>query len=79
MWPFLNLLFGWASARDSQGVLYEGLRSASLDQLADLKFAEYYHPLTGEPLGSFAQAWTAAAALEWIGAAGVEFPATGSR
>lgn len=67
VWPFLNLIFGWAFERDSQDDLHEGLRSASLDQLTDLKFAEYYEPLTGEPLGSLAQAWTAAAALEWIG------------
>jgi hypothetical protein len=70
VWPFLNLLFGWASARDGQELLYGRLRSASLEQLSDLKFAEYYDPLTGKPLGSFAQAWTAAAALEWIGSPG---------
>jgi glucosylglycerate hydrolase len=67
IWPFLNLLFGWASLRDSQTELYEKLKAASLDQLSDLTFGEYYQPFTGEPLGSLAQAWTAAAALEWIG------------
>ncbi|MBJ2122450.1 glycogen debranching protein [Arthrobacter sp. MSA 4-2] len=78
VWPFLNLLLGWASARDGQEHLYGGLRSASLDQLSDLKFAEYYDPLSGTPLGSFAQAWTAAAALEWIGAPGGTSPDTPS-
>ncbi|MHA7264421.1 glucosylglycerate hydrolase [Arthrobacter sp. TMN-37] len=78
VWPFLNLLFGWASARDEQVHLYGTLRSASLDQLSDLKFAEYYDPLTGTPLGSFAQAWTAAAALEWIGSIGEPSPDTQS-
>lgn len=67
IWPFLNLLLGWAVARDGQVELYHQLRSASLDQLADLAFGEYYEPTTGEPLGSHAQAWSAAAALEWIG------------
>ncbi|GAA1228527.1 glucosylglycerate hydrolase [Rhodoglobus aureus] len=67
IWPFLNLLFGWASARDGQQELYSILRTLSLEQLGDLTFAEYYEPFTGEPLGSFAQAWTAAAALEWLG------------
>ena len=43
------------------------LRDASLDQLADLSFAEYYEPITGEALGSRDQSWTAAAALEWLG------------
>ncbi|WP_285249804.1 glycogen debranching protein [Pseudarthrobacter sp. fls2-241-R2A-168] len=67
VWPFLNLLLGWASARDGQRDLYEALRTESLQQLSDLTFAEYYEPFTAEPLGSLAQAWTAAAALEWLG------------
>ena len=67
VWPFLNLLLGWACSRDGQAGLYETLRSESLRQLSDLKFGEYYEPFTGEPLGSPAQAWTAAAALEWLG------------
>ena len=67
VWPFLNLLLDWACTRDGQTGLHEKLRSASLEQLADLTFGEYYEPVTGEPLGSLAQAWTAAAALEWIG------------
>lgn len=67
VWPFLNLLLGWASARDGQADLYKTLRTQSLQQLADLTFAEYYEPFTAEPLGSVSQAWTAAAALEWLG------------
>jgi glucosylglycerate hydrolase len=67
VWPFLDLLLGWASVRDGAAPLHATLRDASLEQLADLTFAEYYEPLTGEPLGSHAQAWTAAAALEWLG------------
>lgn len=67
VWPFLNLLLGWASDRDGQADLHKTLRSESLQQLADLTFAEYYEPFTAEPLGSLAQAWTAAAALEWLG------------
>ena len=67
MWPFLTLLLGWAAARDGAHDEHAALREASLEQLADLTFAEYYEPVTGEPLGSHAQAWTAAAALEWLG------------
>ena len=67
VWPFLNLLLGWACARDGEAGLFGILRSASLEQLSDLQFGEYYEPFTGEPLGSLAQAWTAAAALEWLG------------
>lgn len=67
IWPFLNLLLGWACERDGQGQLYGLLRDASIQQLSDLSFGEYYEPFTGEPLGSLNQAWTAAAALEWLG------------
>lgn len=67
IWPFLNLLLGWAAARDRAEALRVALREASLRQLGDLSFAEYYEPVTGEPLGSHDQAWTAAAALEWLG------------
>ncbi|MFF2346665.1 glycogen debranching protein [Pseudarthrobacter sp. NPDC058119] len=67
VWPFLNLLLGWACARDRESGLFETLRSASLEQLSDLQFGEYYEPFTAEPLGSLSQAWTAAAALEWMG------------
>ena len=66
VWPFLNLLLGWASARDSAWDLRWVLRDASLEQLGDLSFAEYYEPITGEALGSRDQSWTAAAALEWL-------------
>lgn len=69
VWPFLNLLLGWAAARNGQHRLRDTLRSESLRQLSDLKFGEYYEPFTGEALGSLAQAWTAAAALEWLGTA----------
>lgn len=67
VWPFLTLLLGWAARRDGAHALHADLRDASLRQLSDLTFAEYYEPFTGEPLGSRAQAWTAAAALEWLG------------
>ena len=67
VWPFLNLLLGWAAARDHEWELHAALRDGSLRQLADLTFAEYYDPITGEPLGSVQQARTAAAALEWLG------------
>lgn len=67
VWPFLNLLLGWACLRDGETGLYDVLRTESLKQLSDLKFGEYYDPFTGEALGSLAQSWTASAALEWLG------------
>jgi len=39
---------------------------ASLGQIAAAgKFAEYFEPFTGKPLGSLHQSWTAAIALDW--------------
>ncbi|QNE36716.1 glucosylglycerate hydrolase [Leifsonia shinshuensis] len=70
-WPFLTLLLGWAVDRGGDPDLAADLRTASLAQLADLAFGEYYQPFTGEPLGSHDQSWTAAAALEWAGELGV--------
>ncbi len=66
IWPVLNWLFSWAFARRGWSdrallLLHEGLRQAG-----DGAFAEYYEPLTGEPLGSMRQSWTAAAVLDWL-------------
>ena len=52
------------AARERQPV--HDLRQASLSQLGDLQFGEYYEPFTGEPLGSARQSWTAAVALDWL-------------
>jgi hypothetical protein len=42
------------------------LRRASLEQLADGAFGEYYEPFSGGRLGSDRQSWTAAVALDWL-------------
>jgi glycogen debranching enzyme len=39
-----------------------------LEQLTAGGFAEYYEPFTGEPIGSLAQSWTAAVALDFLAA-----------
>ena len=44
----------------------EEASARGLAQLADGRFGEYYEPFTGEPLGSDAQSWTAAVALDWL-------------
>jgi len=59
-------LLTWALNRSGEYSAAAALRSASLDQLGDESFGEYYHPVTGEPLGSLHQSWTAAAALDWL-------------
>ena len=42
------------------------IRRASLDQIAEGGFAEYFEPFTGEPLGSPEQSWSAAVVLDWL-------------
>jgi hypothetical protein len=61
----MTWLFGWAARRHGDAELAGLLRDESLRQLGDLTFAEYYDPLSGQALGSSAQSWTAAVALDW--------------
>jgi hypothetical protein len=66
VWPVMNWLFWWALDRHGESPLAARWRTEGLAQLGDLAFGEYYEPLTGEPLGSHAQSWSAAAALDWL-------------
>ncbi|HLH84806.1 MAG TPA: glycoside hydrolase 100 family protein [Trebonia sp.] len=66
VWPVFTWLLTWALRRDGETAVAARLRSASLEQLGDGSFAEYYQPMTGAPLGSLNQSWTAAAALDWL-------------
>jgi hypothetical protein len=66
VWPVFTWLLWWALSRTGETSVASTLRSASLDQLRDESFAEYYQPETGAPLGSLRQSWTAAAALDWL-------------
>ncbi|MEJ3654665.1 glycogen debranching protein [Actinomycetes bacterium KLBMP 9759] len=65
--PIVAMLLGWASARDSAWDLRAVLADASVAQLGDLSFGEFYEPVTGEPLGARDHPPTAAVALEWLG------------
>ena len=65
-WPVINWLFVWMLERRGLEAVAAPLRRASLAQLAEGSLAEYYEPCTGEPLGSAAQSWTAAAALDLL-------------
>jgi hypothetical protein len=69
IWPVMNWLFWWALERHGDAELAERWRVEGLAQLGDLAYGEYYDPLTGEPLGSHDQSWSAAAALDWIATA----------
>lgn len=66
VWPVFTWLLTWALARSGEREAAAALRAASLDQLGDETYAEYYHPETGAPLGSLNQSWTAAVALDWL-------------
>lgn len=68
-WPVANWLLWWSLIRAGVPERAESIRRASLDQLAEGGFAEYFEPFTGEPLGSPDQSWTAAVALDFIAAA----------
>ena len=68
IWPVMNWLFWWALERHGDSGLADQWRDQGLAQLADLAYGEYYEPLTGDPLGSHDQSWTAAAALDWLAA-----------
>lgn len=65
-WPVISWLFGRAATLRGDTDLAGMLREESLRELSDGSFAEYYQPLTGEPLGSRDQSWTAAVALDWL-------------
>jgi hypothetical protein len=65
-WPFMNWLLYWTLYRAGEVDLALSLREQGLRQLGDRRFGEYYEPLTGEPLGSAHQSWTAAVALDWL-------------
>jgi glycogen debranching enzyme len=66
VWPVFTWLLSWALERSAEHEAASTLRSATLTQLGDAKFGEYYHPVTGAPLGSLNQSWTAAVALDWL-------------
>lgn len=64
-WPVISWLFSWTLQHHGEHDLARRLRAAGLAQLADGTFAEYYDSVSGAPLGSHDQSWTAAAALAW--------------
>ncbi|HEX6569462.1 MAG TPA: hypothetical protein VF015_09860 [Acidimicrobiales bacterium] len=65
-WPVITWLLWWALDRDGYHDRADALRAAAVAQLRAAGCSEYANPLTGEPLGSSAQSWTAAVALDWL-------------
>lgn len=66
VWPIMNWLLAHCALERGDHDLAARLRGAGLEQLDDLEFGEYYEPVTGEPLGSHQQSWTAMAAIDWL-------------
>jgi hypothetical protein len=69
-WPPMTWLVWWGLRRLGHRRTADGLRAAALDQLRDVGCTEYVEPFSGRPLGSAAQSWTAAVALDWLAAEG---------
>ena len=65
-WPVVNWLLWRSLVHAGEAGRAERMRRAALDQISSDGFAEYFEPLTGEPLGSNGQSWTAAVVLDWL-------------
>ena len=65
-WPVITWLLWWALDRDGHRRRADALRTAAVAQLRASGCSEYADTITGEPLGSNAQSWTAAVALDWL-------------
>jgi hypothetical protein len=65
-WPVVTWLLWWALERDGHHAAADRLRAAAMTQLRTTGCSEYADPVAGEPLGSAAQSWTAAVALDWL-------------
>ena len=67
-WPVVNWLLWWGLVQQGLAEPAAELRRANLALLSRpaARFAEYFEPFTGEPLGSLDQSWTAAVALDWL-------------
>jgi hypothetical protein len=66
VWPVANWLLWWSLIRAGEPERATQIRRASLDQIVEGGFAEYFEPFSGEPLGSKEQSWTAAVVLDWL-------------
>jgi hypothetical protein len=67
-WPVINWLFWQSLRRAGEQSRAQRLREASLEQIRAAGFHEYFSPISGEPLGSPDQSWTAAVVLDWLAA-----------
>jgi hypothetical protein len=67
VWLVVNYMIADGLARAGQTQAAAQITASSLDLIRNSGFAEYYDPLTGEPLGGTQFTWTAAMVLEFLG------------
>lgn len=69
VWLVVNYMICDGLMAAGQKAVAEKIMASSLKLIAESGFAEYYDPLTGEPLGGGRFTWTAAMVLEFLEAA----------
>ncbi|HMO06142.1 MAG TPA: trehalase family glycosidase [Paracoccaceae bacterium] len=70
VWLVVNYMIADGLARAGQKEAAARITASSLDLIRESGFAEYYDPVTGEPLGGGRFTWTAAMVLEFLGQEG---------
>jgi hypothetical protein len=65
-WPPMTWLLWWSLERAGHHRSAERLRTVAVAQLREVGCTEYVDAFGGEALGSDAQSWTAAVALDWL-------------
>lgn len=66
VWLVVNYMIADGLARAGQDAAAARITASSLDLIRESGFAEYYDPITGEPLGGGRFTWTAAMVLEFL-------------
>jgi len=66
VWLVVNYMIADGLAAAGHGEVARRITQSSLDLIRESGFAEYYDPLTGEPLGGGRFTWTAAMVIEFL-------------
>ncbi|ANN60403.1 hypothetical protein A9174_29335 [Mesorhizobium loti NZP2037] len=66
VWLVVNYMISDGLAAAGHGKVAQRITQSSLDLIRESGFAEYYDPLTGEPLGGGRFTWTAAMVIEFL-------------
>ena len=66
VWLVVNYMIADGLAAAGHVDLARRITRGSLDLISESGFAEYYDPLTGEPLGGGRFTWTAAMVIEFL-------------